>query len=55
MMAVEDLVKQALAGIARDRFEIRPGQSNPLRFMSRLAPEFIFGQLAKSVTKMLER
>jgi uncharacterized oxidoreductase len=55
IMAVDDLVKEALKGIERDRYEIRPGQSNQLRFMSRLAPDFIFAQLTKSVAKMLAR
>ena len=55
MMPVDALVKQTLQGLERDRFEIRPGQSNQLRFMSRLAPDFIFSQLTKSVARMLER
>jgi hypothetical protein len=37
-MSVENLVSCALAGIERDRLEIRPGLSNMLKLMSRLAP-----------------
>ena len=36
-----------------DQLEIRPGQANQLRFMNRVAPNFIQGQLSKSVDRML--
>jgi uncharacterized oxidoreductase len=52
-MDVTKLAKAALDGMAKDRFEIRPGQSNLLKTMSRFAPQFIFNQLSKSVDKML--
>ena len=53
VMSVEDMVGTALAGFAADKFEIRPGQSNQLKFMSRVAPEFILKQLSKPVDRML--
>lgn len=53
IMVVEDMVKIAVDGIKKDRWEIRPGQSNLLKMMSRIAPDFILKQLSKSVDRML--
>jgi uncharacterized oxidoreductase len=53
IMAVETMVAQSIAGMQKDHYEIRPGQSNQLKFMSRFAPEFILKQLSKSVDRML--
>lgn len=53
IMSVEAMVAAALSGMAADKFEIRPGQSNQLKFMSRLAPEFILAQLSKSAERRL--
>jgi uncharacterized oxidoreductase len=50
---VDDLIQACIEGLARDRLEIRPGQANQLRFMSRVAPDFIFAQLSKTVDRML--
>jgi uncharacterized oxidoreductase len=50
---VEDMVKVAVKGMQSDRFEIRPGQSNQLRMMSRVAPGFILKQMSRSVDRML--
>lgn len=52
-MPVATLAKHALAGLARDVEEIRPGISNVLKIASRVAPNFIFRQLGKSVDAML--
>jgi uncharacterized oxidoreductase len=52
IMGVEEMVRQCLKGLADDRLEIRPGQSNQLKFMNRLAPEFILAQLSKSVARL---
>lgn len=52
-MPVETLVKLALAGIEKGTPEIRPGPSNALMIMSRVAPNFIFKQLNRTVDKML--
>ena len=46
-MDVRVLVKQAIAGIEGGKSEIRPGLSNVLKAMSRIAPGFMLGQLAK--------
>jgi uncharacterized oxidoreductase len=53
VMKVDDLIQACIEGLARDRLEIRPGQANQLRFMSRVAPDFIFAQLSKTVDRML--
>ena len=44
-MDVEVLVQRAIAGIEAGRLEIRPGLSNMLKIMSRVAPGIIFRQL----------
>jgi uncharacterized oxidoreductase len=49
ILGVEEMVNLAIKGFERDVFEIRPGQSNALKIMSRLAPEFILKQLSKSL------
>lgn len=52
-MQVETLVERAIAGLKHDRLEIRPGLSNMLKIMSRVAPNFILKQLGKPVDRML--
>jgi uncharacterized oxidoreductase len=44
-MDVKTLAIHAIEGIKKDQVEIRPGLSNMLRIMSRLAPNFILKQL----------
>lgn len=46
-MPVEILVKKAMAGIEAGKEEIRPGLSNVLSLLSRLAPQLPFSQMAK--------
>lgn len=46
-MALDDMAKICIDGLARDRLEIRPG------LMNRVAPDFIFAQLSKTVDRML--
>jgi uncharacterized oxidoreductase len=46
-MSPETLAKKALAALKADRPEIRPGLSNVLKAMSRIAPELMLNQLAK--------
>ncbi|WP_407542409.1 hypothetical protein Q0M94_22645 (plasmid) [Deinococcus radiomollis] len=41
------LVQQTIAGIERGQLEIRPGLSNVLKTMSRVAPQFMFRQLTR--------
>jgi uncharacterized oxidoreductase len=48
-MDVKILVKHTINGIEASKLEIRPGLSNVLKIMSRVAPQFMFKQLAKVV------
>jgi uncharacterized oxidoreductase len=48
-MLVDVLVSKAIAGIEAGKTEIRPGLSNVLYLLSRLAPSLPFGQMAKMV------
>ena len=52
-MEVDKMVQIAIKGIGNDTFEIRPGQSNMLRIMSRIAPKFILKQLSRPVDRLL--
>jgi uncharacterized oxidoreductase len=54
IMKVEDMVKVAIKGMQTDRFEIRPGQANQLKMMSRVAPGFILKQMSRSVDRILK-
>ncbi len=47
-ITTDELVKQAIAALRAGKREIRPGQSNLLAFMRRLAPNFINRQLWKA-------
>jgi uncharacterized oxidoreductase len=46
-MDVTVLARRAIAGIERGRLEIRPGLSNVLKAMSRIAPHFMLKQMAE--------
>ncbi len=46
-MAPAALVRRTIAGIEAGKLEIRPGLSNVLKAMSRIAPQFMFKQMAK--------
>lgn len=48
LMSTDELVKQSFAGLKAGKLEIRPGQSNQLALMRRLAPEFINRRLWKA-------
>lgn len=48
-MPVDVLVAKTITGIEAGKTEIRPGLSNLLYLMSRLAPSLPFGQMAKMV------
>jgi uncharacterized oxidoreductase len=47
VITTDVLVEVTMKALAKGKLEIRPGQANQLRFMSRWAPNFIQGQLAK--------
>ena len=55
VMEVPDLVRATMKGLETDELEIRPGQSNQLRFMNRVAPGFIHNVLSKPVDRMLAK
>jgi len=46
-MDVKAMVRRAMDGLRKDRLEIRPGASNLLKLMSRIAPQFILNRLSK--------
>ena len=46
-MEVGAFATKAIAGIESGRLEVRPGLSNVLKTMSRVAPSFMLGQMAK--------
>ena len=46
-MDVTTLARHAIRGIEAGKAEIRPGQSNILKAMSRIAPDFTFRQMVK--------
>jgi uncharacterized oxidoreductase len=48
LMTTDELINQSFAGFKAGKLEIRPGQSNQLAFMRRLAPNFIGKQLWKA-------
>ena len=53
VMNVTKMVGEAIEGLRKDRLEIRPGQANALKLMSRIAPQFILNQLSRPVDAML--
>ena len=55
IMAVDAMVAVAVKGLQSDILEIRPGQSNQLKFMSRVAPAFILKQLSKPMDRVLSQ
>jgi uncharacterized oxidoreductase len=55
IMPVADMVAAAVKGDKFGSDAIRPGQSNQLKLMSRVAPQFILNQMSKSVDRMLEK
>ncbi len=52
-MNVTDMVKRAIEGMKKDELEIRPGPSNMLKLMSRIAPQLMVNIMGKSVDRML--
>jgi len=53
-MKVDVMVQRAITGMKKDELEIRPGPSNMLKLMSRIAPNFIVNMMGKSVERMVE-
>jgi uncharacterized oxidoreductase len=53
LMTTDELVKASFAKLKAGALEIRPGQANQLHWMSRIAPGFINGQLAKGSAELV--
>jgi uncharacterized oxidoreductase len=53
IITTDVLVDATMKALAKGKLEIRPGQANQLRFMSRLAPDFITGQLGKASKRLI--
>lgn len=49
VMDVAEMVRQTIAGIESGRLEIRPGLSNVLYLIDRIAPTFALSQMVKSM------
>ena len=54
-MNVAKMVGQAIRGLEKITWEIRPGRSNLLKLMNRVAPQFILSRLSKPVDAMLSQ
>ena len=55
VMNVDKMVRAALSGLEKDTEEIRPGVSNVLKMMSRLAPTLMLRQLSRPVARELAK
>jgi uncharacterized oxidoreductase len=55
VMRLDKMVRVALQRLEQDRSEIRPGMSNVMKWMSRLAPNFMLNQVNKSVAEDLAK
>jgi uncharacterized oxidoreductase len=53
VITTDVLVDATLKALEKGRTEIVPGQASQLRFMSRVAPKFIAGQLAKGSKSLI--
>lgn len=51
-MTVQAMVADFLKGFSKNKYEICPGQSSQLKFMSRYFPSFILKQMSKTVDRM---
>lgn len=51
-MSVDELAKAAIRGLESNTLEIRPGLSNALKWMSRIAPNFAVNMLGKNAEAM---
>ncbi len=55
VMKVDKMVSAAIKGLGKDTYEITPGISNILKFMSRFAPDFMLKQLSRPVAEELAK
>ena len=51
LMKVDEMVKKSIIGIENNKFEIRPGLANVLKWGSRIAPNFFLNFLDKTIAK----
>ena len=50
-MDADEMVRDAIKGLKQERFEILLGFSSTLKFMSRVAPQFMLNQLSRPLIK----
>lgn len=55
VISTDELIEMSWKALAKGRLEIRPGQANGLRFMSRFAPGFIQNQLTKGSKSIIPK
>lgn len=53
IITTEQLLAETIPALRKGKTEIRPGQANQLHWMSRIAPGFINGQLAKGSVDLI--
>jgi uncharacterized oxidoreductase len=53
LITTDELIKKSFAGLKAGKLEIRPGQSNQLALLRRLAPDFINKQLWNASKKLV--
>jgi uncharacterized oxidoreductase len=53
VISTDELIAAVMKALAKGKLEIRPGQANQLRVMSRLAPGFIEGKLEKGSKSLI--
>lgn len=53
LMNVEELVKSAVQGLKKNHYEIRPGQTNQVYYLSKFAPKTVLKVLGKSLDRVL--
>ena len=53
-MTAEKLVQATIEGMQKDHFEIRPGQTNQVYYLSKFAPGQVFKLLSKSLDRVLK-
>ncbi|MVM39987.1 SDR family NAD(P)-dependent oxidoreductase [Spirosoma sp. HMF3257] len=55
MMEPDKLIAVAIKGMMKDKLEILPGIAGILKYLSRIAPNFLFNQMSKIAEKSLAR
>lgn len=54
LMSIEDLLTSAIKGMRSDDFEIRPGQTNQVFHLNKIAPKFLLKIMSKSLERELK-